>query len=409
MISGELARIERLEKELSLKQLQIRSLLTITQAINENVSADGLYRMYKNFLSWEMGISKMALYVLEDNEFHSVASIDVPSDYFGDQLDFILAPFERLYTIKETDHEKLQIFNVLIPVRHKDVSIAYALIGGLEDQDDLYNRVQFITTITNIIAVAIENKRLFKQQIDQERYKKEIELAEDVQKMLIPESIPDGKHYEVSKIYKPHFNVGGDYIDFIKYDDDRFVFCIADISGKGVGAALLMANFQAVIQSLIFQYKDLQTFVFALNQAVYRITQSDRYITFFVGQVDIKTMKLRYINAGHHPPFYMSNNKIKRLDVGCTIIGAFEKLPVLEEGEIDIEKDGLIFSFTDGLTELQNDDSEYFNDEKIEAFLNVHSNLDVNTFNDKLQQEIETFKGGQSYTDDIAILTCKIK
>lgn len=408
-MSAEIARIERLEKELSLKQLQIKSLLTITQAINENVSADGLYRMYKNFLSWEMGISRMVLFVFEDGHWQSAASIEVDQSSFDNKIDILLAPYNRLHTIKSTDPPELQIFDVLIPVRHKDDAIAYALIGGLSDQDDLYNRVQFITTITNIIAVAIENKRLFKKQIDQERFKKEIELAEDVQRMLIPDHLPSRSTYEISKIYKPHFNVGGDYIDFIEFDENRFVFCIADISGKGVGAALLMANFQAVIQSLIFQYRDLQTFVFALNQAVYRITKSDKYITFFVGEVDLDQMNMKYINAGHHPPFYKHEEKMERLSTGCTIIGAFEKLPFLEEGNISLHENGLILTCTDGLTELKNEAGIYFEDQKIEEFLNENAHLSVDDFNNKLLNTIEDFKGKEAYQDDIAILTCKIK
>ena len=118
---------------------------------------------------------------------------------------------------------------------------------------------------------------------------------------------------------------------------------------------------------------------------------------------------MRYINAGHHPPFLFHNKKIKRLDKGCTIIGAFEQLPYIEEGEIDVSPDSLIFTFTDGLVELKNDEDEYFGDEKITDFLNEHADLSVINFNEKLLEEIEQFKGSQPYTDDIAILSCKIK
>ena len=128
--------------------------------------------------------------------------------------------------------------------------------------------------------MAIENKRLFKRQLEQGKYKTELLLAQDVQSMLIPDTLPSNDRYAISKIYMPHYNIGGDYIDYIKYDEDRFAICIADISGKGLAAALLMANFQAMVQSLIFQYKDLETFIFALNQAVYRITKADKFITF---------------------------------------------------------------------------------------------------------------------------------
>ncbi len=407
-MSRELVILEKLEKELSLKQLQIKSLLTITQAINKNVSAEGLYNMYKSFLSWEMGVQKMVLFVLEDDKWSCTSHINISNEWVINELDLVIHNYERLHTVKPADPEVLQEFDIIIPVMHKDAPIAYAIIGGIKDQEDVYNKIQFITTITNIIAVAIENKRLFKKQIRQERFKKEIELASEVQKMLIPEHLPVTDRYELSKIYKPHFNVGGDYLDYIKFDEDKFAFCIADISGKGVAAALLMANFQAIIQGLIFQYRDLETFVFALNQSVFRITKSDKFITFFIAEIDIKNMKLRYINAGHYPPFLFQNNKLKRLDKGCTFIGAFEKLPSIQEEELNLEHNCLIFSFTDGLVDLVNESGEYFEDKKIEEFIKENNKKSADSFNNILLEEIEKFKGTQSYPDDIAILTCKI-
>ena len=293
-MSRDLVILEKLEKELSLKQLQIKALLTITQAINENVAADGLYNMYRSFLSWEMGINKMGLFVLEDGNWICATHINLEEDILEENLSDILIKYKRLHTIKREDPKILEGFDIVVPVLHKETPIAYSLIGGIKDKDDVYNKIQFITTITNIIAVAIENKRLFKQQIRQERFKKEIELASEVQSMLIPKDLPKNEFYELDMIYKPHFNVGGDYLDYFPFDKDRFAFCIADISGKGVAAALLMANFQAIIQSLIYQYRDLETFVFALNQSVYRITKSDKFITFFVAEVNLKKKQIKY-------------------------------------------------------------------------------------------------------------------
>jgi len=406
-MNRELAILEKLEKELSLKQLQIKSLLTITQAINDNVSADGLFNMYKSFLSWEMGIEKMALFIIEDHGWECTASINFNRNEFEDIVPLLL-PHKRLFTIKNGDHEKLAGFDIIIPVFHKELPIAYSIIGGIKEKEDLYNKIQFITTITNIIAVAIENKRLFKKQIEQERYRREMELASQVQHMLIPEKLPVEEKFAMSKIYKPHFNIGGDYLDFIRFDQDRFAFCIADISGKGVAAALLMANFQAMIQSLIFQYRDLETFVFALNQSVYRITKSDRYITFFVAEIDAKQKTLRYVNAGHYPPILKMNGNLIRLDKGCSFIGAFEKLNDIKEEKIDVKPDAMIISFTDGLPDLKNVAEEYFGDHFLEEFVTQNGHMDPESFNNLLLTEIDTFRGEIDIADDIAVLTCKI-
>ena len=411
-MNRELAVLEKLEKELSLKELQIKSLLTITQAINDNVSTEGLFNMYRSFLSWEMGISTMALFIPnEDSEGWSCVSninYDEETAESEEIVDKLLA-FNRLHTIKSDDHDLLQSFDIVIPVFHKEKPIAYSLIGGIRSKDDLYNKIQFITTITNIIAVAIENKRLFKRQLIQESLKKEIELASNVQQMLIPDKLPKNEKFEISSIYKPHFNVGGDYIDYIEFDREKFVFCIADISGKGVAAALLMANFQAMIQSLIYQYRDLETFIFALNQTVLRVTKSDKFITFFIAEVNLKAKTLKYINAGHFPPVLFSNGKIRRLDKGCTVIGVFDKLPSINEEIIDIDSNTLILSYTDGLAELKNNKGEFFEEKEINSFVLKNGHLSAGEFNKKLLSEIDNFREeGTEFPDDIAVLTCSI-
>jgi sigma-B regulation protein RsbU (phosphoserine phosphatase) len=406
-MNRELAILEKLEKDLSLKQLQIKSLLTITQAINDNVSADGLFNMYKSFLSWEMAIVKMALFVISDDGWKCTSAINYESK---DVRAFIplLLKHKRLHTIKSEDDEMLREFDIIIPVYHKNEPIAFSLIGGIKDKDDIYNKIQFITTITNIIAVAIENKRLFKRQIEQEKYKREMELASEVQHMLIPDTLPNEEHFALSKIYMPHSNVGGDYLDYIKFSENRFAICIADISGKGVAAALLMANFQALIQNLIYQYRDLETFVFALNQSVYRITKADKFITFFIAEIDTEKGSVRYINAGHYPPVMINNGKIRKLDQGSTFIGAFEKLPEIKEEVIFIKGETTILTFTDGLAELQDEEGFYFDDEKIESFVRANASDSPDDFNEKLLTEIDRFRGDKEYSDDIAILTCKI-
>ncbi len=411
-MNREIAALEKLEKELSLKELQIKSLLTITQAINDNVSADGLFNMYRSFLSWEMGISKMGLFIPSETaqeKWSCVSQINLDNKTF-DYLNIVnnILKFSRLHTIKPDDDESLWDFDIVIPVFHKEKPIAYSLIGGIKSKDDLYNKIQFITTITNIIAVAIENKKLFKQQIQQERLKKEIELARNVQQMLIPDQLPKNDQYELSSIYRPHFNIGGDYLDFIDFKNGRFIFCIADISGKGVAAALLMANFQAMIQSLIYQYRDLETFIFALNQTVLRVTKSDKFITFFIGEVDIESKTLKYINAGHYPPALYMNGKIHRLTEGCTVIGIFDKLPSINEAIIPLEGESLIMCFTDGLADLKNEKKEFYEDKGIENFVMTHGEKDAESFNDALINEIEEYRGSEDFTDDIAVLTCKI-
>lgn len=406
-MSRDLAILEKLEKELSLKQLQIKSLLTITQAINDNIAAAGLYNMYKSFLSWEMAVNKMALYIEDEGKWTCATSINYESKN-GDLAE-IIQEHRRLYTIKPDDGELLNQFDILIPVYHKDHAIAYALIGGIREQEDLYNKIQFITTITNIIAVAIENKRLFKETIQRERLNKEMELASEVQKMLIPENLPQNDMIDMGSIYMPHFNVGGDYFDCIQFDRDKYALLIADISGKGVSAALLMANFQATTKSLIRQYRDLQTFVIALNEAVLRITKGNRFITFVIAEVDISKGELKYVNCGHFPPVFHNGKEIVQLDKGTSILGIVDDLGEVTEETLTFTEGANLMLFTDGLVDLTNEEGEYFSEEMIQDFMNKHHKESSTDFNKNLMETLESFKGKKEYPDDIAILTCRMK
>jgi sigma-B regulation protein RsbU (phosphoserine phosphatase) len=259
-----------------------------------------------------------------------------------------------------------------------------------------------------VIAVAIENKRLFKQQIEQERLAKEVELAEEVQQMLIPDSLPKEQRFNMASIYQPHFNVGGDYFDYIPLSESRFIMCIADISGKGVGAAILMANFHAVLRLAVRKLQSLREIVIELNKNIYAITQSDKFITFFIGMVDLEAQEIQYVNAGHNPPMLMENELIRRLDVGTTVLGAVPYLPTVTTGRETYRTNALLLAFTDGLIDVTNNEGERFEYERIEQFVRKHGHCKTEVFNQRLQEELEAFRGDEEYPDDVAILSCQI-
>lgn len=404
-----LSKLEALEKELNLKRLQINSLLTITQAINDNVSADELYEMYHSFLSWELTIKKMALFVKsDDGNWHCASSINIAKKLLTTDISPILADIKGPNNLDDKKHPLISQFDVVIPVAHKKYPIAYVFIGGFSDEEDMYNKVQLITTITNVIAVAIENKRLFKRQIEQERYNKEMELAAEMQRLLIPQELPSNEHYELAGIYKPHFRVGGDYLDFLEFEDGKMFFCIGDISGKGVSAALLMANFQANFKTLINKHRsNLHDFIHDINNAVNRITLGDKFITFFIGEYDIDTRNLRYINAGHTPPILVDDGHIHLLDKGCTLLGLFEKLPKLEIGQIKLSGEAVILSFTDGLTDIRNSQGDFLSEEKLQHFVQGHYLVSAKDFTQQLKEYIEAFIGEEKYPDDFTVLSCR--
>jgi len=396
--------LTKLENELSLKQLQITSLLNITQAINENLPQEDLFRMYKDFLTWELSIEKLALFIREGNTWKLSVSCHIENEENITDLPKVFIEFVRIHTVKVTDDPRLHEFEFIIPVYHKKEPIAYSLVKGVKRGEDIFNNIQLITSITNIIAVAIENKRLVRTQVAQE---KELEFATEVTKMLIPAQMPQGKNYELANVYRPHYKVEGDYIDFIRFSEDRICFCIADVSGKGMAAAMIMANFQALVQNMGMQYRDLETLVLALNQTVARITGGEKYLTFFIALADLKAGKLYYVNAGHVPPLLLKKSVITELKATCTIIGHFDDLPEIREDTISLDEEIMLVAFTDGLVDIKNNSGQNYNNDRLNRFILDHANEHAENFALKLMDDLMHFGEGQELPDDIAILVFK--
>ncbi|OAV43845.1 PP2C family protein-serine/threonine phosphatase [Lewinella sp. 4G2] len=409
----EFERTEKLERELHLRQLQVRRLLQITQAINNNVSADDLFSMYHSFLRQELNVDRMALFVRNpsaDNEWNIATGIDLegmppPSEDMGK----VLSKFTRSGILPEGSHPFLDNFVHIVPVLHKERPIAYILIGNFGGDEDMYERVQIITAITNVIAVAIENKRLFRRQIEQERLEADLDLGAKVQQMLIPDSFPVRDEYELSTIYKPKLGVGGDYLDYAEFDDEgKLIFCIGDFTGKGVSAALLMANFQANFHTLIEKRGSLYDFVKNINAAVYRITEGEKFVTFFVAEYDRQKNQLCYVNAGHPPAVLVTENGVQLLDKGTLVLGSIDELPFLEVGTVDLPRQSLVVTYTDGLTDLQNPAGETLDESLLNDFCRRQHGISARQFNDRLRVWLDDFRQGSEYPDDLTVLTCRI-
>ncbi len=396
------------ERQLLLKQLQINRLLDITQAINNNVSAETLYIMYRSFLNWELGVRQIALFLPDGKSWKCVITEGIKMETFDNDVPLMLPKFgTTMQKVNDMIHPFMMQFDMVIPVFHKEDAIAYAFIGGYDGSD--FSKLQLITTITNIVAVAIENKRLMKRKIEQERFNHEISLAKDMQNALIPDKMPQNETFEVSAIYRPHFGVGGDYFDCFKLRDDRFMFIVADVAGKGLSAALLMANFQANMHAIVRKALSPEEFIRQLNKAVYRVTRGEKYITLFVGELDLNTRRFRYVNAGHIPPVLLKKGgDIEWLKKGCMILGYEPSLPKLEIGETTLDVDALMVIFTDGLTDIKSPTGSDFDENMLANFVAENQTISARAFNEKLMQQIDTFKAGEDYPDDITVLTCRV-
>lgn len=403
------------EKKLFLRERELNALLEITQAINHDPTEDALYKIFQFTLLGQLNIRRLVLYVKEEGEWACMVS-------FGSDLpDFRRIPLpETISSICTTVPcpvadlglgPEWQSLEMVIPVVNNGNVLAYVLIGNVQADYVGEEATKFLETLSNILVGAIQNRRLGRQRIESAAMRKEIEIAQEVQTMLFPRQLPNDAGVAVYASYVPHTAIGGDYYDVVDIDKNRFLFCVADVSGKGVPASLLMSNFQAGLRTLLRQQADLATVVSELNNLIYRNAVSEKFITAFFGVYDRTTRQLQYVSAGHNAAILLPDaGPHQLLSEGTTMLGIFEELPFLHVQTLMVPPRSLLLSYTDGLTEVFNAAGEEYGEEGVLEFLRRARYLPLKAVHEEVLREIEAFnEDGNSFADDVTILSCRFK
>ena len=392
--------VQALQRKYYLKKMEVNSLLEITQAINENLDENALFRIYDFTIRANLNVGSLAMFVWDTSWVCHVN--------FGTSTDFKNVDLPKnILDIKEEVNGPYEApfdeFEVLIPIKHKSKILAYVFATSSENVEEKIN-ITFLQALSNLIIVAVENQRLTIHQIRQEAFRRELEIAKEVQKLLFPENLPYGVRLKVEASYLPHQSVGGDYYDYIPINENQFLICIADVSGKGVPAALMMSNFQASLRTLLRTTPNLTQIVEILNYQILQNAKGDNFITFFGGIYDHKLNTLVYVNAGHNPPFlYNKEIGMQTLEEGCTVLGMFHPLPFLNEGFVtDIDNFTLVL-YTDGIPEARSPDKLFFGDDRFKELLVANAGKPAKEFGDRIISRITDYQAGE-LSDDITLL-----
>ena len=204
-----------------------------------------------------------------------------------------------------------------------------------------------IETLKGLIKV--QTNQLLEEQTEKLRMSEELQIARNIQKGFLPSTIPETPGLEAAALNSSCLEVGGDYHDVITFPDNKTVVTIGDVSGKGAGAALLMANLQASVRSLVDSCCSLEEAVKRINNLIHNNTSPEKYITFFIGRFDPADNTFSYVNAGHNPPIYFNgDNSRTELSEGGLILG-FEQDAEYEEKTLQLKPSERILMYTDGV------------------------------------------------------------
>ncbi len=401
---------DRLKRRLEVKDFKLMSLKTIAEAINSKQKVEDLLHTYKRTLMEPpLSIEKLLLFEKQKSwENIMQFGVDTTFPVLEEQA---LAKVESEKFLRSNEGVK-EPFEVSLAVKHEDQVIAYVMVGDIKDEggvSPIIKHLNFIETLTNIIIVAIKNRRFVEDSLRQERVRKELELAAEMQAMLIPNELPSNAFFDVSAIYRPHAQVGGDYYDFIPINESEVMFCMADVSGKGVSAAFLMSNFQAYLMAIFrFQNMALEDIVHELNERVVKSTQGEKFITFFFAVYNKETRVLKYINCAHNPPLFMNpQGDVVWLEKGSVGLGMLDEIPVVKSGELKVDEGAMVICYTDGLTELENEDLEQYGTHRLAAAVKSNFYAPTAALNQLIIKELNAFRGTMPYVDDTALLSCR--
>jgi phosphoserine phosphatase RsbU/P len=275
-----------------------------------------------------------------------------------------------------------------------------------------------LMSVAGQLALVIENARLAERMVAEERLRRELALAAEVQRRLLPERPPEGLAVELAGFCQPARGVGGDYYDFIKFDNQRLGVAIADVAGKGIAAALLMSTVQATLRSLSAGGNgqgpangSLADMVATLNRLLCNSTRGANYVTFFYAQFDPATQRLAYVNAGHNPPFFFRANPsrdFRSLTSGGMFVGMFEHCGY-EQEVVQMQPGDVLIAFTDGLSEALNEQGEEFDEERIKEALAATALLSVNEIRDELVRRVKEWIASAPQHDDLTFIVMKVK
>ncbi len=259
---------------------------------------------------------------------------------------------------------------------------------------------EFVQTLGRQALAALENVRLQRMQVEKQRQDRELQIAREIQRSLFPLDLPAISGFAVAAATRPCHEVGGDYYDVIGLGQGLWAIVIADVSGKGVPASILMASLHASLHALAGT-ADPATTLTRLNRFLYESTQPSRFATVFYAELDETTRWLRYVNGGHVPPYHVSRGgSVSRLEMGGPAVGLLEGVG-FEVGSVRLAPGDLVAMVTDGATEARSPDDEEFGDERVLATLAAHGRDGAEAALAALFQDVGRWTGPAGCSDDL--------
>ena len=305
-----------------------------------------------------------------------------------------------------------------VPMRGREETLGVLIVADKEGRGgatlDFTNEDRvLLEAFANQAGVAIENAQLYQEALEGRQLQAEMDEAAKIQQNLIPDTLPEISGYEATGLYFPRGGVGGDYYDCLPDVDDTWGLAIADVSGKGMQAALLMATLRAGLHSEVTRKEDLPSMAEALNSLLYASSTDGKFATFFYAQLNPETDEIISVNAGHNYPLVIrSGGGCDELEKGGVMLGMFpndvlSQIAEYEQETTQLSSGDVVLFYTDGVTETVNPDGELYEEERLEAIATRVKGESVDQICQAIYDDVIEFQGEAEQFDDLTMMVLK--
>jgi sigma-B regulation protein RsbU (phosphoserine phosphatase) len=419
--------LRQANRDLDGKIQQLNTLFDLSQEFNATVERDRLAKLLSFALMGQMTVAKH-LFLLrgaadrdgdgrEDDDFRVVASKGIANGVLEPPLLEALGVLDTLLWLKEEEEIDPQWtglvkrgISLVLPIRQQGETRALLCLGRkMTGQPYQPDDIEFLYALGNLAFVSIQNSYLVEEQIEKEKLEEEMRLARQIQEKLQPQDIPRFEGLDIATVAIPSRHVAGDYFDVVRLASGRLLLAIADVTGKGVPASLLMSNLQACLHVMLPMEVSLEEATGHINRVICENTTYDKFITFVQGIYDPNTRTFRYVNAGHNPPMLLrADGTFELLETGGVLLGVMKGLPY-ESGTVTLGPGDVLALFTDGVTEAMSPTEEEYGEPRLEAALRAHQSDTAQGLLDAVLADIRTFtEHVPVLSDDLTMIVVKV-
>lgn len=405
--------LRHINRRLDRKVHDLNTLLELSKDFNMMVDRAEIARVFKFAMLGQMLI-RTFFFALDIDGERTIVSISGIKDKPGkDELDALFELDDIAQTNDLTDCAFLEKNHIelVIGLRFQNEKIGVVGVGPRATKEGYGDsEVNFLQSLGNLALLTIQKTLLLEEQIVKKRYEEELNLAKTIQEGLLPNPIPTIPGFDIAAVNVSSRQVGGDYFDILPLDDNGYLLAIADVTGKGIPASLLMANLQSMLHALAPLDVTLEEATGRINDIIHDNTPPDKFITFFWGKISEDRKRFRYVNAGHNPPMVFKSNSLEPnlLEEGGVILGAMPSFAPYTAAEYELESGDLLVFFTDGVTEAMNpEQTEEYEEERLIECVLAHRERPAQEIMDAVIRDIYAFSNNIQY-DDITMIVLRV-